>query len=102
MTLFCFKRFLVFNEKIKKNVSILLKKSLSAWLGELTSGHDRDFYCLHTAQTYSPEKRLEKHEEECFDHDDCPIEMPHEDNKILEYRYVEKSLKALFMVPSDL
>ena len=28
--------------------------------------------------------------------------MPNEDNKILEYKHVKKSLKVLFMIPTDL
>ena len=40
-----------------------------------TSNHDGDFYCLNCFHSYSTEKRLEKHEKECFNYDDCPLEM---------------------------
>ena len=68
----------------------------------LTSNHNGDFYFLNCFHLYSTEKRLEKHEKECYDHDDCPVEMPNEDNKILEYKHVEKALKAPFMIHTDL
>ena len=51
---------------------------------------------------YSTEKRLEKHEKEYFDHDDCSAEMPNKDNKILKYNHGEKLLKVLFMIYVDL
>ena len=75
---------------------------MSALLRGITSNHNGDFYCLNCFHSYSTEKRLEKHERECSDHDDCDVEMPKEDNKILEYKHVEKSLKGPFMVPADL
>ena len=59
-------------------------------------------YCLNCFCSYSTEKRLAKHEKECFNHDDCPVEMPNEDNKILKYNHGEKSLKVLFMIYADL
>ena len=77
------------------------KKSFSALLRGLTSNNKGDFYCLHCFHSYSTEQRLEKHEKKCYDHDDCPVEMPNEDNKILEYKHVEKLLKAPFMIHTD-
>ena len=71
--------------KKKKKWYNLAKKSLSALLRGLTSNHNGDFYCLNCFHSYSTEKRLEKHEKECYDHDDCLAEMPNEGNKILEY-----------------
>ena len=75
---------------------------MSALLWGITSNHSGDFYCLNCFCSYSTEKRLESHEEECFDHDGCPVGMPNEDNKILEYKHVKNSLKVLFMIPTDL
>ena len=89
-----------FKKKKKKKRCNLAKKSLSALLRGITLNHNRDFYCLNCFHLYSTEKRLEKHEKECYDHDDCPVEMPNE-NKILEYKHVEKSLKAPFMIHTD-
>ena len=75
---------------------------MSALLRGITSNYNGDFYCLNCFRSYSTEKRLEKHEGACNDYDGCDIEMPNEDNKILEYKHGEKSLKAPFMVPADL
>ena len=70
--------------KKKKKRFNLGRKSLSVLFRGITSTHDGDLYCLNCFHSYSTEKRLEKHEKECNDHDDCPVEMPNEDNKILE------------------
>ena len=75
---------------------------MSALFRRITSNHNGGFYCLNCFHSYSTEKRLEKHERKCNDHDDCDVEMPKADNKILEYKHGEKSLKAPFMVPTDL
>ena len=63
-------------------------KSLSALLKGITSNHDGKFYCKKKQQ-----KKFKKHERLCDDHDYCHVEMPDEDNKILKYNYVDKSLK---------
>ena len=89
-----------FNEKRKKYN--LARKSLSRLLRGISSNHNGDFYCLNCFCLYSTEKRPEKHEKECFDHDNCPVEMPDEGNKLLKYNHREKSLKAPFMIYADL
>ena len=90
-----------FNETRKKWFNLAVK-SLSALLGGTTSNHSGDFYCLNCCHSYSTKKkRLEKHEGGCNDHDNCDVEMPNEDNKILEYKHGEKSLKAPFIDPAD-
>ena len=66
------------------------------------SNHNGDFYCLNCFHPYSTEKTLEKHERECHDHHDCDVEIPNEDNKILEYKHREKPLKAPIVVPTDI
>ena len=43
-----------------------------------------------------------KHEKVCNDHDYWYVEMPNEDNKILQHNYGEKSLKAPFVIYADL
>ena len=68
------KSFPKFNKKIKKSFN-LAKKGLSELPRGFTSNHDGDFYCLNCFHSYSTEKRLEKHEKECFNYDDCPLEM---------------------------
>ena len=72
----------------------LTLKSLPALLRGLTSNHNGDFYCLNCLRSYSTKNRLEKHKEECFDHDYCYVEMPNEGNKTLKYNHAEKSLKV--------
>ena len=76
----------------------LALKSLSALLRGLTSNHNGDFYCVNCFRSYSTKNRLEKHEEDCFDHDYCYIEMPNEGNKTLKYNDGEKSLKVPFII----
>ena len=90
-----------FNETRKKWFNLAVK-SLSALLRAITLNHNGDVYCLNCCHSYSIKKRLEKHEGACNDHDNCDVEMPNEDNKMLEYKHGEKSLKAPFMVPADL
>ena len=77
-----------FNEKRKKYFNPA-RKSLSALLRGISSNHNEYFYCLNCFCSYSTEKRLEKHEKVCFDHDSCPVEMPNEDNKILKYKHAK-------------
>ena len=55
--------------KKKKEWFNLTEKSLSALLRGITSNHNGDFYCLNCFHSYSTEKRLEKHEKGCNDHD---------------------------------
>ena len=90
-----------FNETRKKWFNLAVK-SLSALLRGITLNHNGDFYCLNCCHSYSIKKRLEKHEGARNDHDNCDVEMPNEDNKMLEYKHGEKSLKAPFVVPADL
>ena len=76
----------------------LALKSLSALLRRLTSNHNGDFYCVNCFRSYSTKNGLEKHEEDCFDHDYCYIEMPNEGNKTLKYNDGEKPLKVPFII----
>ena len=80
----------------------LAVKSLPALLKEITSNHNGDFYCLNCFHSYSTKNRLEKHEEDCFDHDNCYVEMPNKDKKPLKYNHGEKSLKVPFKIYADL
>ena len=77
-----------FSEKRKKYFNPA-RKSLSGLLRGISSNHNGYFYCLNCFWSYSTEKRLEKHEKVCFDHDSCPVEMPNEDNKILKYKHAK-------------
>ena len=80
----------------------LAVKSLPALLRGLTSNHNKEFYCSNCFHSYVTKNRLQKHERVCNDHDHCYVEMPNEDNKILQYSYGEKSSKAPFFISFDI
>ena len=80
----------------------LAVKSVPASFRGNTSNHNGDFYCLNCFHSCSTKNKLKKHERVCNDHDYCHIEMPNKDNKILKYNHGEKSLKAPFMIYTDL
>ena len=46
--------------------------------------------------------KLKKHKNACKYHDDCYVEIPKEDNKILKYNHAEKSMKVPFTIYADL
>ena len=66
------------------NWHYLAVKSISGLLRGITSKHDGDFYCLNCFHSYTSEKKLQKHERICKDHDFRDIKMPDENNKILK------------------
>ena len=80
----------------------LAVKKLSALLRVITSNHNRDFYCFNCFRAYTTENKLESHKKLCENHDYCCIEMPNEDNKILQYNHGEKSMRAPFIIYVDL
>ena len=68
-----------------KNGTILLLKKLFALFRGITSNHNGDFYCLSCFHSYSTKDGLQKkHENVCYNHDYCHIEMSKENDKILE------------------
>ena len=75
---------------------------MSALLRGVTSDHNGDFYCLNCFHSYKTENKLKKHERILKDHDYCYVEMPNEYNKILKYNHGEESIKAPFIIYSDL
>ena len=75
---------------------------MSALLRGATSNHNRDFYCLNCFHSYKTENKLKKQERILKDHDYCYVEMPNEYNKILKYNHGEESIKAPFIIYSDL
>ena len=75
---------------------------MSALLRGVTSNHNGDFYCLNCFHSYSTEKKPQKHEKVCNDHDYCYVEMPDEGYRILKYNNGEKSLKAPTIIHTDL
>ena len=68
----------------------------------ITSKHEGGFYCLNCFKSYTTENKLKKHKNVYEDHDYCYVEMPEEDNKILKYNQVEKSMKVPFIICADL
>ena len=66
-------------------------EKIFALLGVITSNHVGDFYLLNCFLSYSTEKKLKKREKVYNDHDYCYVEMPNEDNEILNYNHQEKS-----------
>ena len=66
----------------------------------ITGTNNGDFYCLNCLQSYNTENKLKKHKKVCENLDYCYVEMPEEDNKILNQG--EKSMKVLFIVYADL
>ena len=80
----------------------LAVKSLSALFRKITGNNNGDFFCLNCFQSYTTENKLKKHKKVCGNHDCCYVEMPEEDNKILEYNRGEKSMKVPFIIYADL
>ena len=80
----------------------LAVKKIFALLGVITSNHVGDFYLLTCFLSYSTEKKLKKREKVYNDHDYCFVEMPNEDNEILNYNHQEKSLNAPAFIYADL
>ena len=56
---------------------------LSGLLRGETGNNNGDFYCLNCFHTYRTKNKLEKHKKICENHDYCHVEMPNEDNKII-------------------
>ena len=85
-----------------KKCHYLAVKSLSALFRGITGNNIGDFYCLNCFQSYATEKELKKHKKACENSDNCYVEMPGKDNKILKYNQGEKSMKVLFIIYADL
>ena len=80
----------------------LALRSLPELVKGITSKHDGDFYRLNYFRACTTKNKLERHIEVCENHDYFCVEMPNEDNKILEYNHVGKSIKAPFIIYVDL
>ena len=85
-----------------KKLYYLAVESWSVLLRGIRSNHNEDFYCLNGFHSYSTKEKLKKHEEVCNDHHYCNVEMPNDNNKILKYKYGEKSMRAPFVTYADL
>ena len=85
-----------------ENWHYLAVKSLSRLLRSITSNHNGDYYCLNCFHSYSTENKLHAHKKVCENHDYCNIEMPSNDNNLINYNKGEKSLKLPFIIYADL
>ena len=85
-----------------ENWHYLAVKSLSRLLRGITSNHDGDYYCLNCFHSYRTENKLNAHKKVCENHDYCNIEMPSNDNNLINYNKGEKSLKLPFIIYADL
>ena len=74
----------------------LTVKSLSALFRGITSNNNGDFYWLNCFHSFRTENKLKKHKKVCENHENCYVEMPKEDNKILKY------MKVPFIIYADL
>ena len=72
---------------------------MSALLREITDNNHGDFYCLNCFQSNTTENKLKKHKKVC---ENCYVEMPEENNKILNCNQGEKSMKVPFIIYVDL
>ena len=77
-------------------------KCVPVLLRGITSNHSGDFSCLNCFHLYSTKNKLKSHERVCNNHDYFHVKIPNKDNKILKYNHGEKSLKAPFMIFTDL
>ena len=69
-----------------ENWHYLVVKSLPGLLKGITSSHREDFYCLNCFSSYRTKNKLKQHKKICENHDYCHVEMPNEDNKIIQPR----------------
>ena len=67
--------------------------------GENNNG---DFYFLNRFQSYITKNELKKHKIVCENYYYYYVEIPEEDNKILKYNHGEKSVRAPFVIYTDL
>ena len=69
-----------------ENWHYLAVKRLSRLLRGITSNHNGDYYCLNCFHSYSTENKLNAHKKVCENHDYCNIEMPSNDNNLINYK----------------
>ena len=63
----------------------LVVKILSAFLREITSKNNGDFYCFNCLHSFRTKHKLESHRKVCEHKDFCNVIMPSENTKILEF-----------------
>ena len=80
----------------------LCVKKLSALLRGISSNHNGDVYCMNCFKSFRTKSKLEIHKKMYENHDYCYVQMPNNENKILEYKHSQKSKRALFVIYYDL
>ena len=73
----------------------LAVKKLSALHRGITSKHDGDFYCSNCRHWYRTKNNFKKHYNLCKNHGYCYVEMPKENNKIINTT-IEKNLSSIY------
>ena len=75
---------------------------MAVFLRRMASNHNTDFYCSNCFTSFRTENKLKRDKNICENHDYCYVELPEEDNKILQYNHCEKSMKVPFIIFADL
>ena len=84
------------------NWHYLCVKKLSALLRGRSSNHNGDVYCMNCIKSFRTKSKLKTHKKMRENHDHCYVQMPKNENKILEYKENQKPKKAPFVIYSDL
>ena len=80
----------------------LAVKKLSAFFRGITSNNNEEFYFINCLHSDRLENKLKKICNVCKNCDYCYVEMPEENNEILEYNHGENSMKVPFIIYADL
>ena len=80
----------------------LCVKKLSALLRGISSNNNEDVYCMNSFKLFRTKSKFEIHKKMCENHDYCYVQMPNNENKILEYKDSQKSKRAAFAIYSYL
>ena len=79
----------------------LCVKKLSALLKGISSNHNGDVCCMNCFKSFRTKSKLEIHKKMCGNHNYFYVQMPNNENKILEYKHSQKSKIAPFAIYSD-
>ena len=66
-----------------ENWHYLVVKNLPGLLRGMASNQNEDFYCLNCFHSYRTKNKLEELKKICENHNYCHVEMPNEDNEII-------------------
>ena len=91
-----------FNDSKRTRIASYCSKRLPALLLEVTSKHQRDFYCLNCLHFFATENKRESRKKICENKDFYNVVIPFEDTELLELNQYQKSDKAPFIIYVDL